>query len=1542
MTHSIRRAGASLGTSPAEPAGETAAGSEAAAGLTPPPARDGAARPVVHRLGPDALASLQRARGKPAEAERPSLKARVAGALSGRQFAVTAGVPGTSHTVNGPLRAGVPGQTHAGVAGPPGPLGAPVATTPDADRDPVLDDARKLLALADAMAGSLDQPSITVYERPHESAANRAAKRLVPWLAPTPLKDIASFSAGRGMRLSPPGSRKDPVLARGRLDNEQQARRLLQGLAQRRTALDAAVAEVGAARAALAATDVAVLAAASRAADAGTAGGQGEAVGGSSGADTVANPNGVTGRSPGAGDATPTVHPTARLASNLAIDPTAGPTARLASNLAIDPTARLTFNLATDPTSSAASKATSNPTTHPTPNPALAAQAAARTRLRIAELAARDAGHALHEAIHGTELLELVSLGHLSDRADQTHAFALRRLDDLKSRIYTLRDDAGSRRKEIDIALRLHARQAETLVTLGDEMNDIDLILCQAQARIDSLGKQQAALADGSSDSADSVEAGIVVARISEQIGAAHGVLAEAQAQKARCEARLGEFSERHADISRLMQERSRVEARWQAADRAVPSLLKASLALAEQGEQADRVERAEAQASPDAAPGSTGAQREQAAIAAAREAQVAQLIDAGNVYGAEAPAGLQAALRTLAERLTAPAPPLPLPPSMTIEIVTRAMADTGVEASNAAPLLAHLGRQPAAHWVSLAAGLPERTATAGAAAASTATASAAVASAAASADPLDLAALAVCRKLASLPRGTDLLHALSSEGAAAPDAARSQALRVFWNAEEAQRADAVSPDIAAWLQQAKTVARGHLAGDPAEAFDDVDHAAYNAVRNGYLSNAPGSPYAQHVDRLNKAITEWVVRAGASAPDGAAGARPSAWRRAMPNLNKTPFRRRVLKQAYRVGESMGMQSARIQVDQHVRQRIAHLEGTLAACRTHGGSPELRRATAAAQATVEYLKQLQQRGQHPSQIRLDAGDRTGIGRVLGEQSRRERGARAARNGEPNRLRKTQAVDLPEPLHTACGSGLSAYEAIDRIETHLAAQLPASLRAETGETADAAGLDAALRLLKSERFADKTDILAFFQPFIANSRLRDRVRIGGGGTLGVNLPTLPYGASSPIVSPIFTAEKSVGDEAFVQMFMPILGMEMSFGTAHTSAQEATAGVAVGPQVAPGVALQAAFTARAASQRTDTHSTVVRFLRSRHKDDEMRANMVNALDSLVRWDLIAPARGRAYRDPLEAVFARNPAVVVAQLDAVTRTQTLTGRLSARLPSARFNDAHGVAQTLGADASLFVEAERTRDKRSETGGQVRIGNAKGDTAQQRAGVAANLNFAPLTNQSVPVGEGGRHGAVQRESVPMQIGVTRDLAWIKAQHEISPFTIGDKQDADLDRHYATPREMLAEIDGNREAWLMRCIETLDADASGEKDTPANRERAAILLGDFEREIRGLGETSHYCHYNVNYSMRGEAGVWIDGYRALAELAEQRGDAAGAEAARRAIDEVLAMRATWRPLMLIVRERSRESSVLGWRSLLRWQRVANVDGQRTAAQFPPP
>ncbi|MFM0735952.1 hypothetical protein PQQ51_01740 [Paraburkholderia xenovorans] len=1355
------------------------------------------------------------------------MKQQLLSTISGRQLNVTAGVPGTGRTINGPLRAGVPGQSHAGVAGPPGPLGEAIKTQESTHDDPALEDARNLLNIASAMAASLRKSEIAVYERPAPSKTRRFVTTVAPWLKPASLQDLASFTDGAGNALTAPAPRRDPMISRNRIENGQQARELLAEVERRRQTLDSAVDKLVAARS------------------------QHEA----------ACDAGATGED-------------------------------------ID-------------------------------------QAA--SQIRIEEASVRAASGSLHEAIHSTDLLEVISLSHLSDQADKKLAFSLQRLNDIRKDVETLHANSGSRRDEIELEIKAHAEEASLLRSFDYDMSATEEIVAQTAARLNRLSARLGNLTDSGTDTY-STEA--EAAGLREKIEETRGVLNLALEKMELCQQRLYRFAELNDNLGDLMKKRAQVDRHWHVADRTMPSLRNASAALEER------------QGAANEATGNTSGDknREKDAINAARQYIVEQSIQAAHGFGPQTPPGLATSLERLALKLTAPQPPIPMLPQAVLEIVTRAIADVGVDVGeDAARVLDLLAQHPVTHWVEVAAEQSE---------------------------PLhegegstpvavddSTRIVALCRKMATLPRGTDMLHVLSSDGAQAPDSARSQMLRVFWNAHDAQQAERSSDNgVADWLQQAKRVAHAGLTSASETTFDDVDHAAYNAVRNGYFSNAPGSAYDRHNLRLRKAITEWVIRAAASdsgtersravKPDDKASGGGALWRRKMPTLNKTPYRKRVLNRAYAVAESMGMQSPRIKVDAHVKRRIAELERTIATCRDLNDSPQLRKAMLAAQATVDHLKLRQNRGEHLSQIKLQAKDAKNVSRRIGADGLNARRTRASNeaaepagaNRQRNVLRKAAPVVLPEFFEQVCSSGLTAYEAVNRIEEHLNTLLPERLhRADTGSSAaDDTDLAAAAQLLKAEHFSSKTDIVTFFRSFVLNSRLRDRLRIGAGGTLGVNLPTLPYGAVSPIASPIVTAEKSMTDEAFVQLFMPILGMEMSFGSAHTQAKEATVGVAVGPQVAPGVSLQATFTARAASQQTRTDSTLMRFFRSRHKDEEMRANMLNALDSMVRWDMIAPDRGRAFKDPLEAIFARNPAVVVTQVESFTDTKTLTARVSARLPSARFNDAHGVAQTLGAEVAAFVEAERTRDKRSETGGQIRVVNAKSDTAQQRAGATVNLNFAPLTNQSIPIGPAGRDGVVQRESVPMQLGVSRDFAWVKEQHEISPFLIGDKQDGDLDRHYSTPKDMLAEIAGNRENWLMRCIETLDPDENGEKDNPRNRQRAAVLLDTFEQDIMKLGKTTNYCHYNVNYSMRGEAGAWIDGYRALAELALQRGDHEGARKAQQSIDEVLLMRATWRPLMLIVRERARDSTTLGWRSLIRWQKNANVDGQRTAAQFPPP
>jgi len=879
----------------------------------------------------------------------------------------------------------------------------------------------------------------------------------------------------------------------------------------------------------------------------------------------------------------------------------------------------------------------------------------------------------------------------------------------------------------------------------------------------------------------------------------------------------------------------------------------------------------------------------------------------------------LAAALARVASQRGEAANVPPIPEVLLNTVITHALYAVTGDASRAAQALEAIGRQPLAHWLDAGTGRTDGASPA-----------------------VQESVRALIRTLAPLPRGMDILHLLSSDRATPVDPQRSQALLVFWSADQARldqrqagrTLSAVEQRVDTWLgrAQAVAVARARLRADDAPPVADVDVAAFHAVANGYLSNAPGSAYDQHDQRLRKASVQWLARAmadrAADAPkDG------SRLRKLVPTLGKTPFKARTLARGQAVGESMGMTTARKAVDEAIDRRVSDLRRLAEAAR--GTVPA---EADAVEAIIAHLTALKAKGATLSETRFGPKAAAKIARHLGASQHERRLTHRARGHEARGtlIKAQREPALPEPYAALCGSEACVFEILERIDDHLRTAVGPEAPARTP---DPDSLEQAAALLKRDYLGSKDDIVAFFKPLILNCQLRHRLRLAGGGTLGGGIPSLPYSVLSPLVSPIFSAEMSRTDEAFVQLFMPILGMELTVGRTRTHAAEATLGAASGVALAPGVAAQGTLSGRLAGQQATTDGTLMRFFRTRHKDDEMRQNMLNAFDSLVRWDQIAPTHGRAFAGPMEAILARNPAVSISGLSSTVSTRTLGARVGARL-GAGLEDGGGVGQSLGFEPSLYAEAERVRDQRQEQHGRVRVQGQRGDTAQQRAGVTVALNAQPLSNQPQA---GGTPAGPTRQGLGLQLGANRELAWALERHEISPFLLpGNKQDGDLDRHYTSVKDMQAEIRSNRDLWLMRCLETLEPDTDGNKDTPANRERADALLRTFEGTIANLAKHNRYCQYNVNYSMKGTVGATLDGYRALSALAMRRGDHSAAEQAQAAIDRTLLMKGTWRPLMLIVRERARDSSQRGWRGPLRWQRVATVEGQRTAAQFPPP
>lgn len=1118
-------------------------------------------------------------------------------------------------------------------------------------------------------------------------------------------------------------------------------------------------------------------------------------------------------------------------------------------------------------------------------------QAAERRSQAAAEL--RTASSALHAAISGSDLVGLKGLSYLAELHEKGDAFARKRINELQTKAHALRSDAYDRRDAIDLELHARIEEARTLMSIDHNLAAAEKTLLEAQGRLRDLTARLIALPAETAESSGAAPSSLR-ARLNNEIEQAQTVCACAQATQQRCLQGLdsidAEFARLNDRITELMQLRPAADVQRDEAERSLAWLAGASSQLAK---------KMSALAKPEA-------DVDTHATDELHERFVVQQSEMPQAFGSHPDAALMAALGTLSTRLQETGASAKLPLMMAMETVTNALADvTCGEAGRAARLLGALSAKPASHWAELAwAHARTRRETAGS-----------------QVDRTVSDVLAFNRLVAALPRGSDLLHALSRDGKESSVKEKTQALHVFWTADDACRKES-DPSVVAWLGQAKRVALAGCRGETEAQFDDVDYGAYHAVRNGYLSNASGSLYDEHNARMKKAITEWVIRATSGRGSTNDVAQPAVWRRLVPTLNKTPLNKRLLNRGYDVAESMGLDSARLRVDRAVRRRMTGVATLIESSRRVGGGEGALDALFA-QTLVDYLKLVDNRGRHLSNVKLTDRDTKKMIQRL-----------------PAVAQQVHVERFLTFIKAVAPHGSTAYEALERMGERLRSRIPAAQRPQATEVADD-DLAATVRLLKTKRLSDKHDIVTFFKPFILDMALRDKVRLGGGGTLGLGLPTLPYGPETPVVSPLVFAEMSRSEEAFVQLFMPVLGIEMMFGKTRTKAKESILGVVAGSSLGKAVALQGAASVRASSQQAKTNATLMRFFRKRHQDEEMRTKMLNALESLVRWDMIEPERGKAYSGPLEAVFARNPEVSVSQVDAVADTTMVGAAVSARLPYLKFNTAHGIAQTIRTEPSFSVEAQRSRERRDERCGHVNVYAAVGDSAQQRASLGMAVAGAPFSVLP-PRGRHHAHEGPQRESLGLQLGITRDIAWAMEKHEISPFLLDGKQDADLDRHYSTPVDMLQEISANREQWLMRCVETLDPDTDGNTDTLDNRMRAAVLLDEFEREIHRLGKNSKYCLYNVNYSMRGAASEWIDGYRGLAQLARKRGDALAERNAQEAIDDILVNRGTWRPLMLIVRERAKDSTMIGWRNLLRWQRTANVDGQRTAAQFPPP
>ncbi|MEJ0003139.1 MAG: hypothetical protein WDN30_05380 [Pararobbsia sp.] len=177
---------------------------------------------------------------------------------------------------------------------------------------------------------------------------------------------------------------------------------------------------------------------------------------------------------------------------------------------------------------------------------------------------------------------------------------------------------------------------------------------------------------------------------------------------------------------------------------------------------------------------------------------------------------------------------------------------------------------------------------------------------------------------MAGVPRGLDALNLAVGQPAddspeqAPLDRGQCEALQCYWQAHKAQGKEPL-PEVKAWLGEAMDAAahrvrdgKADLTGLPAK-----QQAAFNAVRNGFLSNAANSDYDFSQRNLLSLLDTIDAR---EAPRRSR----LTWASLHPAHDASPVDRKVLKLAERQMETQGMPTMKTKVDAEIATTFSTL------------------------------------------------------------------------------------------------------------------------------------------------------------------------------------------------------------------------------------------------------------------------------------------------------------------------------------------------------------------------------------------------------------------------------------------------------------------------------------------------------------------------------------------------------------------------------------------------------------------------------------------
>ncbi len=503
---------------------------------------------------------------------------------------------------------------------------------------------------------------------------------------------------------------------------------------------------------------------------------------------------------------------------------------------------------------------------------------------------------------------------------------------------------------------------------------------------------------------------------------------------------------------------------------------------------------------------------------------------------------------------------------------------------------------------------------------------------------------------------------------------------------------------------------------------------------------------------------------------------------------------------------------------------------------------------------------------------------------------------------------------------------------------------SKQATPGETAKGP-LEDRIAKAKLGRINSREDIERFFRPMLETARLRDQVVLTSGGTLGVGIPFIGVSPAFPLSASADLYSRRT--DAFLQFKNPTFASEIVVGSTVTDMHDAR--VTMGKRWEFGAGDSGSVSmggdVRLDMSRAKTVQTTLRTKRDKDSDGNRQVQKaiddnLNVLDILLTWDKEKDETGKPkFAGPLEAIFARSPDTLVASSEKKDSTVQIAAEARATLRGRTPNHKFSGGLTW---APLSVRLGRIRESNTErTGFEHQRVEDRNETAGLRITSAFRANFGATAFRHTFTSHDGTKDT-GRARVPFTGNLwerTQELFSTIEKNGATRFPIGDTVGESVDRVYTTPKDLLAEIEHNRDDWLVRCLDVLPRPKGAETDTPERLQEAMELLDRFEKNLRDAGSDPSF-QFNIKYEMQPRMSGMIDGLRGLEALARDRGDAAAAEQARDAMMDLLSNRASWAPKNMTVRSKGTNAQSWGIDFLLRWQKSASADTSRVALAYP--